>query len=252
MIWFHNRIRRDLGPGYDHVFERVLARFNGQLACECADVPNDAVVLVVSGGDPELLKVRPGARHFPEGNNREEGIAAMPDGELVELLEAARRGGGQFLLIPQTAFPAPHRFPRLRRALPWRNPYGRLRSKLDRRYARLSECAGALLYDLRDQAPEEHRHDVEDGRCVVGYGDPPPGPPALDRTSVSSTKSWVLPPPVKRLREHLREIRRVASETQQQVIALDARLARIEARLDELTGAASAPGTAQHRPEKGD
>jgi hypothetical protein len=47
---------------------------------------------------------------------------------------------------------------------------------------------------------------------------------------------------VRRLREHLREIRRVAGETQRQVTALQGRLAAIEAALDELKGT----GSAQH------
>lgn len=70
----------------------------------------------------------------------------------------------------------------------------------------------------------------------------------------NSTPSRLLPPPVRRFREHLREIRRVAGETQQEVLdaraALDEQLAqldalnrdqvtrlwKIEARLDQLNG----------------
>jgi hypothetical protein len=43
----------------------------------------------------------------------------------------------------------------------------------------------------------------------------------------TSTPSWFLPPPIRRLREHLREIRRVAGETHQEVI--DARQQTVEA-----------------------
>lgn len=46
-----------------------------------------------------------------------------------------------------------------------------------------------------------------------------------------STRSWLLPPSVRRLREHLREIRRVAAETQQQVIDTHRQTAEILAAL---------------------
>lgn len=70
------------------------------------------------------------------------------------------------------------------------------------------------------------------------------------------TPSWLLPAPVRRFREHLREIRRTAGETRQLVAHLDAvvrgqaaALARTEARLEELAGQvreASASRAAQH------
>jgi hypothetical protein len=49
-----------------------------------------------------------------------------------------------------------------------------------------------------------------------------------------STPSWLLPPPIRRFREHLREIRRVAGETQQQTIQSAAAIERLEARISDL------------------
>lgn len=65
-----------------------------------------------------------------------------------------------------------------------------------------------------------------------------------------STPSWLLPSPVRNFRDHLREIRRVTSETQQQV-------SRIEAQIGELAERARARQAGQVRnpgepPEAGD
>jgi hypothetical protein len=71
-----------------------------------ANLPADATVAVASKGDPALLKLggRP-ARHFPQddageyaGHNPADGAAA------VDLLDAAREAGAQFLVLPATAF----------------------------------------------------------------------------------------------------------------------------------------------------
>jgi hypothetical protein len=49
-----------------------------------------------------------------------------------------------------------------------------------------------------------------------------------------TTRSWLLPPPIRRFREHLREIRRVAGETQSQLTVVSAAVERLEARAAEL------------------
>jgi peptidoglycan/xylan/chitin deacetylase (PgdA/CDA1 family)/SAM-dependent methyltransferase len=49
-------------------------------------------------------------------------------------------------------------------------------------------------------------------------GSPEPQTRAATPAKPASTPSWLLPAPIRRLREHLREIRRVAGETQLQVI----------------------------------
>ena len=50
----------------------------------------------------------------------------------------------------------------------------------------------------------------------------------------NSTSRWLLPPPVRRFREHLREIRRIAGETQGQLFELHAALGDHVERLDAL------------------
>jgi hypothetical protein len=49
-----------------------------------------------------------------------------------------------------------------------------------------------------------------------------------------STPPWLLPSPIRRFREHLRETRRVAGETQELAVQLAAAASRIEAKLDRL------------------
>jgi glycosyltransferase involved in cell wall biosynthesis len=136
VIEVRERIIRDLGSGYDHVFERVLARFYGQLACERAAVPNGAVVLVASGGDEELLKLYRPARHFPSEATGGLDSLNLEIGDLIESLEHCRAEGGEFLLFPRTA-------------LAWIDQH-ELRQYLDNRYLRVSDSPEALLYDLRD------------------------------------------------------------------------------------------------------
>src|SRR5204862_6282814 len=57
IINVYEHLRGDLGSEYARVFERVFARFYAQLACEHVGVPERSSILVVSAGDPELLKL---------------------------------------------------------------------------------------------------------------------------------------------------------------------------------------------------
>lgn len=93
----------------------------------------------------------------------------------------------------------------------------------------------------------------------VAYSRPVAGEP-ISSERHRSTPSWLLPPPVRRFREHLRETRRVVGQTQsqlgdshgvlsEQLAQLGAmtgeqaeRLAGIEARLDQLSDSTDAPG----------
>jgi hypothetical protein len=63
---------------------------------------------------------------------------------------------------------------------------------------------------------------------------------ALPAGRSKSTSSLLLPGPIRRAREHLREIRRVAGETQQQIIYCGEELSRMSALLDQLVAAQSA------------
>ena len=136
VIEVREQIRRDLGSGYDHVFERVFARFYGHLACERAAVPDEAVVLVASRGDKELLKLYRPARHFPPEATGGLDNIDLEVTDLIESLEHSRAEGGEFLLFPRTA-------------LAWIERH-ELRQYLDNRYPRVSDGPEALLYDLRD------------------------------------------------------------------------------------------------------
>jgi putative methyltransferase (TIGR04325 family) len=51
-----------------------------------------------------------------------------------------------------------------------------------------------------------------------------------------STPRWLLPGPIRRFREHLREIRRMLGETQQMVFEVRAALVQIDSQLQELSG----------------
>jgi GT2 family glycosyltransferase len=65
-------------------------------------VPEQATVLVVSRGDSELLRLgRREARHFPGGaDGRYLGHHPHDDAEAISMLEAARAGGAEYLVIP--------------------------------------------------------------------------------------------------------------------------------------------------------
>lgn len=65
-------------------------------------VPEGATVLLVSRGDSELLRLgNREARHFPAGpDGRYLGHHPAGDAEAIELLEDARRGGAEYLVVP--------------------------------------------------------------------------------------------------------------------------------------------------------
>lgn len=65
-------------------------------------VPEGATVLVVSRGDSELLRLGAReARHFPAGEgSRYLGHHPADDAEAIELLEAQRQAGAEYLVIP--------------------------------------------------------------------------------------------------------------------------------------------------------
>ena len=84
-----------------------------------ATVPGQGPILVVSGGDPELVKLGLiEARHFPEGD-RATHIASNPAGgpAAIEHLEEMRRDGAQFLVFPVTGLWWLDRYPEFRQYL---------------------------------------------------------------------------------------------------------------------------------------
>jgi hypothetical protein len=118
-------------------------------------VPQDATVLVVSGGEDRLLFAMNGRRawHFPRrpgGYNIHapdvEGSAA------VALLERLREEGAHFLVVPWAE-------------LTWVDRNADLRRHLDEAYRRIPSNEGCLIYDLtegsgaRVEPPESRRGD---------------------------------------------------------------------------------------------
>lgn len=114
-----------------------------------AAVPQGSTVVVISRGDDELMKLDGRkAWHFPQ---TEDGTYAghypADSTEAIAHLEALRARGGEFLLIPHTAYW-------------WLTSYSGFGRHLQSLYPRVSDHdAGCLIYDLRHQPsvlPQEH------------------------------------------------------------------------------------------------
>jgi glycosyltransferase involved in cell wall biosynthesis len=103
-IWVYENVNAELGFEYGSVLQRTLARFRNQLICERAKVPSDAAVMVVSGGDPELLKLYRPAWHFPQAPDGGPGEPLGDSSEAIAQLEELRAKGGRFLLVPSMSF----------------------------------------------------------------------------------------------------------------------------------------------------
>jgi len=103
---------------------------------EC--VPRDAIVLVLSKGDPQLLAL--GGRrawHFPQTADGTYAGAYPPDSAAaIEQLEAVRARGAQFLVIPRTS-------------AWWLDYYGDFRRHIDNAFTRVCEQDACLIFDLR-------------------------------------------------------------------------------------------------------
>jgi hypothetical protein len=126
VIEFYERLERELGAEQRPLVRRMITRMHAQLACERADVPERAVVLVASDGeDPDLAHVYGRGRPQP-----------LDDDGFLASLEAAAAEGAQFLLFPATA-------------LPWLAERPELRRALDERHDAAGETPHALLYALR-------------------------------------------------------------------------------------------------------
>jgi GT2 family glycosyltransferase len=111
-------------PGFE--YEAVLAAVREQVE---RSIPEGATVLLVSRGDSELLHLGArSARHFPGGNDgRYLGHHPADDAEAIALLEAERRRGAEYLVIPAAE-------------LWWLGHYQRFA-------AHLSECASAEAHE---------------------------------------------------------------------------------------------------------
>jgi glycosyltransferase involved in cell wall biosynthesis len=102
-IWVYDKINADLNFDYDPILRRMLARFRSQLVCERAGVAPDAVVMVVSEGDSQLLNLYRPAWHFPRKDDGAPGESLADGQEAIGHLEKLRVQGGRYLLVPAVA-----------------------------------------------------------------------------------------------------------------------------------------------------
>ena len=135
---------------YDQMIRRVRSLVR-------ASLPAGSRVLVVSRGDYRLLELGgcEGA-HFPQAANGVYGGYHPSDSETaIAHLEALRRGGAQYLLIPQTA-------------LWWLEHYVGFRRHLEQRYQLVIQSPDAcLVYSLR-RAAERPAAATGDTTALVG------------------------------------------------------------------------------------
>lgn len=137
---------RDL-PAYSREVKAFYGSYKGLVSdvrsvVDAVVRDDDADVLVVSKGDPDLLAYGgPRASHFPA---TDEGIYCgfhPPDSAwAINHLEAARSLGAMYLVVPGTS-------------LWWLDHYEAFREHLDAHYARLHQDARCAIYDLRGRSP---------------------------------------------------------------------------------------------------
>jgi hypothetical protein len=108
----------------------------------CASLPRNATVVVVSKGDDRLLELGgPKAWHFPQDQNGDyAGHHPADSAEAIAQLEALRTKGGDFLLIPNTAFW-------------WLEYYGDFHQHLDTRYRRVWGDEHCIIFQLSQRKP---------------------------------------------------------------------------------------------------
>jgi hypothetical protein len=107
-----------------------------------AVLPSDAIVVVVSKGDEELLELGPGRRgwHFPRNEaGAYAGYYPADDTEAIAHLEDLREKGAGFLLFPETAFW-------------WLESYEKFGEHLNSRYRRVWDDEDYAIYELAELA----------------------------------------------------------------------------------------------------
>jgi glycosyltransferase involved in cell wall biosynthesis len=128
------------GPLRRLEYERLVVRVRA--ACERV-IPGGERVLVVSRGDEDLVELR-GRRgeHFPQDRSGEYAGHYPPDGiAALEHLEALRRDGARYLVLPATA-------------LWWLEHYEELAEHLERAGSRVCDEPGTcLIYELAPGSP---------------------------------------------------------------------------------------------------
>ncbi len=124
-------------------------------------IPRDATVLVISKGDPELLK-QGGRRawHFPRTTAGEyAGFHPANSEDAIAHLEDLRTKGGEFLLLPATSFW-------------WLEHYADFRRHLESHYRTVADIKDVcMIVDVRAQlAPPETAEGVGDAAAANGHG----------------------------------------------------------------------------------
>jgi hypothetical protein len=102
-----------------------------------AMIPRNATVLVVSRGDEELLRIGPRrALHFPQDEfGRYAGFHPQDSDAAIGVLESMRARGGEYLLMPSTAFW-------------WLDYYEGFRDHLERHYAPIVSDDDCMVFEL--------------------------------------------------------------------------------------------------------
>lgn len=100
-------------------------------------IPSEAVVIVVSKGDDELLRFKDRVGwHFPQvPDGRYAGYNPADSRAAIEHLELLRASGGQYFVIPSTAFW-------------WLDHYVDFRRHLEKIYRRVHHDEHCIIYDL--------------------------------------------------------------------------------------------------------
>jgi hypothetical protein len=130
---------------YDSLIERLRETVN-------ATIPRNATVLVISRGDDELLRIGPRrALHFPQDEfGRYPGYHPEDSKSAIELLESMRVRGGEYLLLPSTAFW-------------WLDYYEAFRNHLERRYPAPVTSDDCMIFELSPTGVETAVPDADTG-----------------------------------------------------------------------------------------
>lgn len=109
LIELCNHLNEDLGFAYDGVLSRAIAKYRCQLACERAQLPQDAAVAVVTGGDAELLKIGRPSSPFSVSERAQvvrDDLRSLPDRDaryLLVPLGSVGRAGSRTALLREAA-----------------------------------------------------------------------------------------------------------------------------------------------------
>jgi hypothetical protein len=115
---------------YEGLIEQVRETAN-------AMIPRNATVLVVSRGDEELLRIGPRrGLHFPQDEfGRYAGYHPQDSDAAIGVLESMRARGGEYLLLPSTAFW-------------WLEYYKGFRDHLERNYPPIVSADDCIVFEL--------------------------------------------------------------------------------------------------------